>query len=245
VTPVNVGLPQDRYLHDDTDALSFLWQLARGIDDQIGSPGTTTITLQRNRRIRIDVPSSVGLFTITWGANTDVRDALGFTGNLSGDRTYTATGISNRLWCPGLTEISDARLGRQGTPHYDTQVGGGGSFVKPVMTTHNYRIKNSLEWRNVINTAAASRVWSTEIGGEYYAFWRDVMVTGGQWTHYRATDNDESSIVNVGLSSANRRGPYVWIPRSGAVQFDYNRSISNVEARSDVKITCMQVAELS
>lgn len=250
VNPISVPIPQGaRYLHDDTALRSLIDQLALEIDGLIGSPSTTAIIVQRDRHIRIDVPDSPGNFSVDWTGNEDLRDALGFAANLSGATSYTAPNVSPYLWCPGLTEISKARLGRQGVPVYDTQIGGGGSFTKPVMTTSQYRVNNKLSWRNVINTLADGRVWALSepddlVGGEHFAFWHAVLLVGGQFTHYRATENDETSTADVGLSSVNRRGPYAWAVRSGDVEYDYDRAIQNVEARSDVAIDVTQVTEL-
>ncbi len=117
------------------------------------------------------------------------------------------------------------------------------------MTTSNFRVNNVLSWRSVINTLAAGRVWALSepddlTGGEYFAFWHAVLLVGGQFTHYRALENDESSTDALTMTSNNRRGPYHWAAKSGDVEFPYSRTIDNVEARSDVSIPVTQVTEL-
>jgi hypothetical protein len=246
VNPIDVVIPQGaRYIDDTTNSLSLIYQLAQEIDALLGAPGTTTIILQRDRHIRINTPGTP--LAIDWTGNTDLRDALGFTINLAGAASHTAPNVSPFIWAPGLTEISSARLGRVGTPVYDTQSGGGGTFVKPVVTTSQYRVINDLEWRSVHNGVRvggpAPRVWYQEIGGEHFAFWREVLHPGGQFAHYRGVDNDENSTAAVAL--ANRVGPYVWRRPSGDVRYDYDRTIQHVEARCDVKLPVVQVSELS
>lgn len=244
VGPVTVTMPEvPLYLHDPTAALSFLDAFRVELENATGNPGDIVVTLQRNRLVRIDIP---GLDAIDWGAATDIRDALGFAGNLASAASHTATLVSPYLWCPGMTEISDMRLGRTGIPVYDVQSGGGGGFVKPIKTRSQYRVNATLEWRHVAN----SRVWTTSepdalVGGEHYAFWHTVMLPGLQFCHYRGLNNDEASTTSVGLSAGSRVGPYAWAPKSGDQEYPYDRSIAHVEHRNNIKIPVTQVSELS
>lgn len=233
---VDVAVPASAlYLHDSSGARSWLSTFAAATLLANDDLTTFSFTLQRNRLIRIDADVAVGLNLGNLGV------LLGFDTDPDGSSdTYTADRPSPLLWVPGLTEISEARLGRAGIPVYDAQQGGGGSFDLPVTTLHSYRVRNVLEWHNVIN----SRVWLNETGGEHFAFWREVLVPGRQFAHYRGLNNDEASTVSVGLSSPSRLGPYVWMPQSGRVEYEYDRSIKNVEARNNVRLPVTQVSEL-
>jgi hypothetical protein len=228
------------YLQDSNSALSYASALATAINTQCVDITACSIRLLENRCIQI-VFTAAGNVTVNWGSNTDLRDILGFTGTLSGATSYTATLISSRIWVPGLTEIGRARLGRVGVPVQDTQVGGGGGATRPAMTTHNRRETNALEWRAVDN----ARVWVTEAGGEHIAFWTDVLTEGRQFLHFRATNEDATSTTAITLTSGNRLGPYHWNPPSGAVEYDYDRSIQHVEKRNNVKIPVVVVRELT
>lgn len=236
--PVDITIPSTEvYLHDPTSALSLLDAIAAELATALGGPAT--VTLHRDRLIRIDLPT---VADILWGSATDIRDALGFSADCTGDSTYTADNPSPHSWCPGLTELSEARLGREGIPVYDTQIGGGGSFELPVRTRSNYRVLNTLEWRNVHN----GRVWVDGTGGEHYAFWQTVLLPGTRFVHYRGLTNDESSSAELTLTSGARVGPYITAERSGDdIRYEYERSIVNVESRNNVKHRVRRVQEIS
>lgn len=223
------------YLHDSTGSRSFLTQLSAAILAANDDISTCIWTLQRNRLLRVDFDVTV---SINWG---DLAPYLGFDNDVTSSDTYTADRPSTLLWVPGLTEISSARLGRPGTPTYDSQQGGGGSYSLPVTTSHNFRVPNDLEWRNVAN----SRVWLNELGGEHYAFWQSTLLPGHRFAHYRGLVNDESSATSVGLTGGSRVGPYVWRRPPNGAAYDYTRAIDNVESRNNVRLPAVQVLEIS
>lgn len=236
---VNVTVPAGPlYLFDSTPALSYVVALAAAIVAQNSDVPGVEILLLRNRHASIewDTASNVAL---TWGSNTAMRDALGFTGDLSGANFYTSENPCDLVWVPGTTEISSGRLGTAGKPVYDLQVAGPPGSTKPVYTSHNYRTINTLRWMNVDN----SRVWVSETGGEHIVWWRKVLVGGRQFAHYRQVTMSDSDSAAATL--ATRVGPYSFVPPSGPVEYPYDRVVENVEFRQNVSMDVVQVAELS
>lgn len=224
------------YIFDSNSARSYAAQIESAILAASATDITTcSITLQRNGYVRISFNTAVD---VTWGGATGIRDALGFTGDLTGASTYTATERSTHIWIPGRTEISDQRLGQAGTPVYDTQTGGGVGSTPPVTIASGYREVSDLSWQAV----SGEYVWVDGSPGELIAFWGVLMTqTSTRIAHYRNVLFDPDSTLSASLAS--RVGPYALRPQ-GQYRFPYRRSTRNVEQYADVELPLVVVSEI-
>ena len=226
-------VPEGLYLHDSTGSRSLITQLATTILADNPDLTTLTITLQRDRLLRLEFDVECGLIL-----STTMRQILGFDTDLSGSDTYTADRPSTYLWAPAMAEQTDGRLGKSGIPVWDAQWAMGGGNAPPTVTRHNFHRRETLSWDSVAN----DRIWVDETGGEFFAFWRDCLSAGRRFCHYRQITMDEASSTAVTLSS--RVGPYCMAPPNGRVEFPYVRTIRNVEFRNNVSIPAVIVTEI-
>lgn len=106
------------YLVHPTASLSLLARLVVAMTSAgVGSPAAF---VTEARYVRL---TSSGTFTIAWGSATTLRDLLGFTGDLSGASSYTATNRSPLLWSPGkVLTPEQAPLDFHGAPVLDASV---------------------------------------------------------------------------------------------------------------------------
>lgn len=142
-----------------------------------GGPAGFNCTLDSTFHV---VLSATGTFAVTW-TSTDLRDLLGFTGNLSSANTYTATHTPENTWIPSRSRADErewalehknqwrgnqSRSGyvcglRTGDYVYGTEIDFealGSSEVLIGRSTSAYGAKRTLEW-----FASNSReTWATE-----------------------------------------------------------------------------------
>lgn len=177
-------------------------------------------------------------FGITW-TNTALRDFFGFTGNLTGANTYTATNYSRWFWSPGKPESTKlSPLGIVGARKTDAVKGMAGDATFRVTKHNEYRIQEYW-WRYV----ALSRVWtSSEAGGEFHEFAKEVLGKGRQWFIWRNVAEDLTDDTTIATLSTPL-GPY----KSTKIDWSdfFRREIRNVDSRSPIEIPCIQVAEYS
>jgi hypothetical protein len=174
----------DYYLIDEVAAVSMLRQLELTLSAVLGA--TAEFAILENRLIKIT--SDGGNFGISWDS-TELRDLLGFIGNVSGADNYTASLISPLLWSPGRTETPlNAPLGDAGQVIHDTMVGASAGAVQ-MATSNNSVTHLDLMWRYVTNARTKT---SARLGGEYHTFWEDVIRHLYKYKLYREIDEDTS-----------------------------------------------------
>lgn len=227
------------YLYDDQSAFDLMAAITAVLESHSVLTGAT-VSMLNNRHLRI---SATQTFSLTWPTDNVLRNLLGFTTNLSGTNTYTATNISSLLWSPGKTTTYGARLGTDGIPVSDTawaQSGPGTVYA----TRHNTYRRQSLIYRFVQN----ARVWTTsEAGGEFFAFWRDVLDLGRKFKVWRTLDEGSGSsdwdIAGDGDGVLPSSGAYVYQPteRPGAMPWD--REFGFHEYTHPITIPCSTSTE--
>lgn len=228
------------YVIDDTALLSLADVICVLV---VANTAATTCaaTITKGRKIKLAADAT---FAITWGTGTAVRDALGFTGDLSAASSYEAPDISDLVWSPGQTESPDAPLGVIGTDISDTAVARSGTAIQ-VATTHNTQLANSFIWRNV---AIARNITSSGLGGEAHTFYQNVLRTARTWNLWRNFDDIVGSSVDFTLVSNDRLGPYQLILTEAAAQrFVFTRSagLAQVDKQTIVEIGATTVPEVT
>lgn len=221
------------YLVHPTASLSLFAQLLAAMTSAgVGSPA---VALLENRLVRL---SGSVTFTVTW-TDTLPRDMLGFTGNLSGASTYTASLISPYLWAPGRTETPlGGVLGLAGQKVYDVA-----SAVAPdgtqVVSRYGSQRLNTFMWRYV---PKARHLTSDELGGEYHTFFDNVLVRGRKWLLYREVND---STASTALTLGTPLGPFELDVGKAANRpgFDREAGFETVESHYRVQLSAIKVDE--
>jgi len=102
------------------DTVSLLAKIKALLDADATLTGTYTVSLSDTTgKVTISVDS--GTFSITW-TSTDLRDLLGFTGNISSQATATGANQCEALWMSGCPPNKMYGLTSSGRPIYDRSV---------------------------------------------------------------------------------------------------------------------------
>lgn len=223
------------YLYNATSSLSLLsaWVTAA----TAAGLASATAVLTQDRKVKIGNGAN---FTVTW-TNTTFRDLLGFTGNLSGASSYTATNTSKLLWSPakplrpelspwGTTGIERPLIFLSQSPN------DGSTFA----VVHGSRTDQ--RWSaEMVDT---DRVFtSSEAGGEWVTFFATCFSLGYNFLVYRDVTEVDGGTTTATLS--NPLGPYVIAPPSRSAGWDYVRSrgFEWVDKRANISISCRDAPE--
>lgn len=179
-------------------------------------------------------------FTVEWTSNaTALRDALGFTGDLSGADSYTAANRSPLLWVPRRDgSPMKAPLGVVGDSTHAVH-----QFVAPdgVQVTREYGSsvrRNAYIW-HLIDQA---QYWTpSEADGELFAWVAEVGVSGEKFWLYRETDADYTSTSAVTLGDA--LGPYEMTDGLAALKLIRSTGFERTDCKFDFTANVLKVAE--
>lgn len=230
------------YLYDDHSAFDLLDAVGAAINAHSLVSGAV-FEIRLNRRIQVTASQS---FSLTWPADGVLRDLLGFTGNLTPAATsHVATNISPLLWSAAKVARYEARLGAEGKPVHDTAVGQSATGIVR-STRHNTIFRNTLSWRYVQN----ARIWTTsEAGGEFFAFWRDVLSKHRRFRVWRGIQDDDSSTATNDISGdasgvlPASGGSRAYIFAGNANEFPYDREFGFHEYTHPVTIPVVTTPE--
>lgn len=127
-------------------------------------------------------------FTVTW-TSTDIRDLLGFTGNLGSATTHTGTQHAKYLWLPNCgrsgimaPEASTGAIETDGTFAMSTD---GSAFI----FAGSVRYKDSMEFRTVLG----SKTWVSKevtVNESFERFYLDVISQGLRVRFHAARETD-------------------------------------------------------
>lgn len=220
------------YLRDNTASISLIDALAAAMT----SAGVTApnVFMDQSGYVRITAGSS---FTVDW-TDTALRDALGWTGNITSTTSAVAQKQSPLFWSPGWPETPTTPVGIAGYEMPDTQITTSPTGLTTRHTTHHTAIWQEYFWRSV----SIDRVWdAADNGGTFHRFWTEVLYPG--YPFYLYSDIQE----NVGSSSA-----VVWVTGLGPYKLRridsrwFNRgAIPTSDVVSDISIQCVQVTDIS
>lgn len=217
------------YLYSATNSLSLLYQFQTAMT--AASVTSAAAYLTEAGYVRITGGST---FAVTW-TNTTLRDLLGFTGDLSGASSYVAPLHSKLWWSPGYDETPDTPTGVESMPMPDTVITSSRDGSAVLFTTNYTQQHQSYKW----DVVPITKVWtSSELGGEYKAWWDTVGRAGLRWYLWPGVDEDSGSTTQATLSSP--QGPFK-LRRIDPKW--YNRQISNVDQLSAIEIDCIVVSE--
>lgn len=226
----------DLYLYHATSTLSLLGMMVTKMT--AAGVGAAAAVLTGNRRVKL---SSNATFTVTW-TSTDLRDMLGFTGNLAGASSYTATNVSPLLWSPAkpLTpELSPTGVVgiRRPLAFFTQSPSDGSAFV----VSHGRRTDQRWSCSHV----AVDRFFTSSLaGGEYVKWFEFCAAKGFRWYVFPEVVEDASSTSATTLTG--ELGPYVLAPAGRAPSVEYRRAQGLMwlgPARADVTIACRDAPE--
>jgi hypothetical protein len=189
------------YLRSATGALSLLTAFAAAMT--AAGLASVAVTMRGNLRVRIAASST---FTVTWNS-TELRDLLGFTGNLSGASSYTATNPSPLLWAPGS----------MATP---TTIQGKAGYVVPHVTWHSRDdetgnetqhfgsgVWQELDWA-LVPTERLQVADNEDDGNTFEGLYRTVLQYGYRFHYHQSVDEESDATNELDWNDADAFGPY-------------------------------------
>jgi hypothetical protein len=179
------------YLTHATATTSLLAALLAAMTE--ASVAAPVVTILENRRVRL---SSSGVFTVTW-TSTQLRDLLGFTGNLAGASSYTATNISPLLWSPGFPVTRQTLPDAVGYDVEDAEIRVSADGTEQEVDFHATHVWDEWEWDAVV--AERYDAPTGAAGGTWIGFRRAVLVPGYRFQLYEIVVEDSSSTSVVTL----------------------------------------------
>lgn len=182
------------YLVHATPAISLLDEMvARMTAAGLANP---VAELLENRRVRL---AADGVFSITWGSATQLRDFLGFTANLSAASSYIAPNISPYLWSPGYPPTRLVADGIVGHDVEDVEIKVSADGTEQEADFHITHVWDEWRWDAVIldryDTPAGD-------GGTWTEFRRKVLVPTHRFQLREFVVEDSTSTAAVSLPAA-------------------------------------------
>lgn len=219
------------YLRSSSSSLSLIDQLETALTSAgVSSP---SVLLDQSGYVRITASSS---FAITW-TDTDLRDALGYTGDVASTTSSVADRRSPLFWSPGWQATPETPAGVEAYDVPDTRLlsSRSGLTVRAygTVTAQHQRLK----WFQV----PIDRVWTSgELNGEFKVFQSEVLWNGRRFLHHPEIQENRGSSSAVIWDTA--LGPY----KIRAIKPRwYNRTIGQTDSHSTIDIPCQVVSEIS
>jgi hypothetical protein len=239
---VSTDLPfvsDDYYLDHPTAGLSLRAAMVALLDTH-AELATTTVTITRSLRVRM---SNAVAFSVDWGADTTLRDLLGYTGNLASATSHLAPSTSPLLWSAGRTySFTDALDGTDGLLTKDTYAGRSGPG-QVVATEHNRWFENAFRWRYV---AVGRVVTSPATNGTYSLFWDRVLSLYRRfWVARNRTEDSTDDTTSLALTGSYlpSSGAYMLRQQGGPTQDTYTRTIERLDLYGDITLPVETAAE--
>lgn len=223
------------YLRHATAAISLLAKMVTEMGAAgVGSPAAT---MRQNLRVRL---AGAANFTVTWNT-TALRDALGFTGNLSGQSSYDAPNPSPLIWAPGYPATPRTRTSKAGyiVPHTTFHAADDGTTVE---TQHfGSELWQELEWRTLL-AGRMSVADSADNGDTLEGLYESVLQFGYRLMYHQSVTTASSPTSELAWNDSTAFGPYQ--PRKPFDPDWYNRIIDNADVYAGpVKFELKRVEE--
>lgn len=195
------------------------------------------------RTVRLE-PQAAQNVAIDWLSATNVRNLLGYTGNMaSQDTPYDAANVSPLLWSPGYVAIPATVLGTAGYVTNDLSIMVSADGTDALTDFHYSQVWQDLSWTHV--DAARMRVDDGSTGGgTFHQFHEQCAKLGYSIRYYEQIDEADASTTAVTWddTTANSHGPF----RLRRVDPRwYARVVSNADLYSPLDLSLMQVSEYS
>ena len=224
----------DFYLWDGTAS----WSLCALMQNTLTAAGVAggACVLQRDGKIKL---SAAGVFSVTWGVGTLLRDMLGFTGNISGSASYSAPNQSPLLFMPGKPETpTQQRLGSVGQK----------THIVYVASSPYGGTAESVSHGSVITAGYFFPLVDTDLmvddsntGGTWGRWTEEVAVKAARWKLYREVLEDPTDTAAVTASLDQPLGPYIVTDPNW--KWDTSKNFERTDARADLDIKCHVVEE--
>lgn len=227
------------YLWDTTSALSLVSQVYGQI---LANAAGGTALLLGSGKVRL---AASGVFTVTWGTATVLRDLLGYTGGLAAASSYVAPGYSKLWWSPGKPALfANSPLGVSGQRRHIVSQSVSAYTGKAESTSHGSRIYQRFPFEKVDSERIKAADTDTAAGGEYEAWFTQVVVPSARFKVYRDAIEDSASTTTFTYTSVH--GPYVQ-PLGGDASYTYTRSAGATwsDLVADITITANGCPEIS
>jgi hypothetical protein len=223
------------YLYHSTSALSLVNQFDGTIENETGVSANQT----RLRRSRLLLSSWTAPVSVTWGSATQLRDLLGYTGNLGAGTDHLATNISPLLWSPGYPATPKTIPGVLGYPvdHKTQYKSDDGSQLHTDF--YSEETWQDLEWTHIV--PSRMRVATGTGGGTFHEFYRQVTRIGSRFFHYESVTEDTSDSTTEATLTGGL-GPYVTRELSGDY---YERRVQGADISSPLRLPLHVVDEVS
>jgi hypothetical protein len=229
------------YLLHTTAALDICARLTAALT----AAGVTTpsVFVTEARYVRITAGAT---FTLNWGAATNFRDLLGFTGNLAAAASYTAPNRSpllysaGKIWRPEL-----APLGAHGQPVSDITATFGPNGRQVVREEGEASVVQRFSAQHI----ALDRYWSAPPAvtlGDLRYFWASELLTNQRFVVLRRVSEGTSTTTSASYGSSPVIGPYradLSDKDMRRFQFDRSSGFDRVEAYYDYRLPVVQCDE--
>jgi hypothetical protein len=222
----------DYYLHHNTGSLSLLTAFVALLNGHSQLVGTASV-VTRSRRVL--TTNAIAFSVTSWGADTTLRDLLGYTGVLGSATDQLATNISPLLWSPRKIESSSARMGADGVLRKDTYAGRSAPGVVTA-TENNTWHENALTWRYV----HVDRIEQVPDVPGTFAYWWDEVLSRFRRFYVARSVEDDTSDTTTAMDLTTSRIPavgraYIY-QHDGPMVRPHNRTIENLELYGTVEI---------
>lgn len=227
------------YLWDTTAGLSLVAQVYAQI---LANAAGGTALLLGSGKVRL---AAAGVFTVTWGTATLLRDLLGYTGNLAAATSYVAPAHSTLWWSPGKPALfASSPLGVTGQRRHIVSQSVSAYTGKAESTSHGSRTYQRFPFEKVDSERIKAADTDTAAGGEYEAWYTQVAVPSARFKVYRDATEDAASTTTFAYDSVH--GPYIQ-PLGGDASYTYQRSAGATwsDLVADITITANGCPEIS
>ena len=227
------------YLRHSTGLLSLVDRFNSVIENAIGGAGAGTV--RRSRQVHLDMSPAT---TVVWGSATQLRDLLGYTGNLGSATSHLAPNVSPLLWSPGYpgTPTKDIR-GSDGYLVPQQVISGSDDGTEEFTYHFGEETHQDLEWTH-LDPSRLKRTGTTAAqGGTFYQYHRQSGMIGRRLVYYQdIVEDDTDSTTDVTWTT--QRGPYV-LRREARSGDWYRRNVPNAEVSSPLSLPLKMLSEYS
>lgn len=224
------------YLYHTTGALSLLAAVADAIDASASTINVDGATLRRSRHVNLLFDAAA---SVTWGSASQLRDLLGYTGDLSSGTTHLAPNVSPLLWSPGYLATPKTIAGVPGysVDHKSRYKSDDGS--RSETEWYGEETWQDLAWTHIIPERL--RVASGTGGGTFHEFYEQCAKLGYPFQYHEEVDEDEDDTATDATLSTSM-GPHKLRGDTGDW---YRRNQSNAELSSPLELELHIVDEVS
>lgn len=168
----------------DVVASCFSTSLSFAVTASVSSAGILTL-------------SAGSAFTVNWGTSTDIRDMLGYTGNLSSATSHTATNQLENTWIPKFTN---------------------GLVASPTELSSSYTTQGVPLSFTSQAFSVSGDVYTNYLGGATeQSFVFEYLSKANTWTNTgeRSFEEFYNGIMKLGT-------PFIWLPEFTATTFEWS-----------------------